>query len=59
MLSSIFMLVSRRVIIKIIVIVGIVLYNWLILHYHVIIPNFYSLREWLGVLGGVIALLAV
>jgi hypothetical protein len=53
------MLVSRRAIIKIIVIVGIVLYNWLILHYHVIIPNFYSLREWLGVLGGVIALLAV
>jgi hypothetical protein len=59
MLCSVFMLVSNRLIIKVITMIGIVLYNWLILHYHVIIPNFYSLREWLAILGGVIALLAV
>ena len=35
-MRSIFMLFSKNVYIKIIVIVEIVLYNWLILHLHVI-----------------------
>jgi hypothetical protein len=45
--------------IKIIVMVGIVLYNWLIMHFHVIVPNYYGLREWIGILGGVVGLMTI
>lgn len=56
---SIFMLISKHIIVKIITIFGIVLYNVLILNYHVIVPNYYVLREWVGIMGGVVALAAI
>ena len=58
-MCSIFMLFSKNAYIKIIVMVGIVLFNWLILHFHVIVPNYYGLREWIGILGGVVGLMAI
>jgi hypothetical protein len=45
--------------IKIIVMVGIVLHNWLIMHFHVIVPNYYGLREWIGILSSVVGLMTI
>lgn len=57
--SSFLMLLSRNAVFKVITVVGIVLYNVLILSYNVIVPNYYALREWLAILGGVLALMAI
>lgn len=59
MASSIFMLFSRALVFKAVAIVGVVVYNFLILHFHMIFANFYALREWLAILGGIVALIAI
>lgn len=56
---SIVMVFSRKIVFKVAVAVGIVLYNLLILSYHVIVPNYYALREWLAILGAVFVLMAI
>lgn len=59
MACSVFMLVSRNVVWKLFTLVGIVLYNIFILHFHVIVPNYYMIRDWIAVAAGVLYLIAV
>lgn len=59
MAFSVFMIFSRSIVWKLLTILGIVLYNIFILHFHVIVPNYYMIREWLAITGGILYLLAI
>lgn len=56
---SILMLISKHMLVRVITLLGIALYNTLILNYHIIVPNYYVLREWVGIAGGVVAIAAL
>ena len=56
---SIPMVFSSKKLYKVCTILGIVLYVVLNLHHKVIIPNYYSLRDWLCIIGGLLFLMAV
>lgn len=58
MSCSLLMLISKRVVFKAMTFLGIVLYNLLILHYHVIVPNYYALGDWVGIMAGILAITA-
>jgi hypothetical protein len=59
LLFSIAMIFSKMVVGKVIVIIGLVLYNFLIPHFRIIIPNYYVMRDWIAICGGLVYLIAV
>lgn len=59
MAFSLFMVFSSRILFKIVTLLGILSYNFLILHFHIIYANFYGLRDWLAIGAGLVALMAM
>ena len=60
LLSSILILVKRNSMNYLITtLLGVILYNVFNLHHRVIVPNYYSLRDWFAIAAGLIYLIAI
>jgi hypothetical protein len=56
---SILLIFTKSIIIKWTVLIGVILYNILIPHFRIIVPNYYAIRDWIAICGGLVYLMAV
>lgn len=59
LISSLGMLITRDARPKILVLVGIFLYNVLLPSFHIIVSNYYTMRDWIAIAAGMLYLMAL